>query len=193
MWLYFFPHVLVAVLQVMSLKALIEFLFWIDTTGLYRFPNFLFIWNPESWSTFQRRIKLTLKWDVKRFHISHLLSTASVLYGVVLHFSHSPPPLTGLLNGNIYHVQRPHREERLPHRLGHHEHDAEQVSAACVHRQASLCISCFSITALVWLFFTGSRGKDIWLNTIQQAFRSLIIVSSMWALFVSVNAKGNQI
>lgn len=85
------------------------------------------------------------------FKSMDLLSAASVLYpvcvraarsagcyGVLLHLTHSLLSLTGLLNGNIYHVQRPHREERLPHWLGHHEHDAEQVSAACVQHQASV-------------------------------------------------------
>lgn len=36
--------------------------------------------------------------------------------------------LLGLPDGNIHHVQEPHRQERLSLRLGDHEHDAEQVS-----------------------------------------------------------------
>lgn len=39
------------------------------------------------------------------------------------------PSLTGFPNGNVHHVQRSHREKRLPLRLGHNEHDAKQVSA----------------------------------------------------------------
>lgn len=34
----------------------------------------------------------------------------------------------GLLDGDIHHVQGPHREERVPWRLDGHEHGSEQVS-----------------------------------------------------------------
>lgn len=45
------------------------------------------------------------------------------------HFDRNLPFLTGFPDGNFYHVQRSHREKRLSLRLGHNEHDAEQVSA----------------------------------------------------------------
>lgn len=51
------------------------------------------------------------------------------------------PSLTGFPNGNVYHVQRSHREKRLPLRLGHNEHDAKQVSALSLdsHTRTHTC------------------------------------------------------
>lgn len=45
------------------------------------------------------------------------------------HFDQNVPLLTGFPDGNVYHVQRSHREKCLSLRLGHNEHDAKQVSA----------------------------------------------------------------
>lgn len=49
--------------------------------------------------------------------------------GKMFHFDRNFLRLAGFPDGNVYHVQRSHREKRLSLRLGHHEHDAEQVSA----------------------------------------------------------------
>lgn len=49
--------------------------------------------------------------------------------GKNFHFDRNFLRLAGFPDGNVYHVQRSHREKRLSLGLGHHEYDAKQVSA----------------------------------------------------------------
>lgn len=80
------------------------------------------------------------------------------------HFDRNLPSLTGFPDGNVYHVQRSHREKRLSLRLGHNEHDAKQVSAqqldsktrtdTCSFRYFALLLLRNSIQEWVRVFFS---------------------------------------
>lgn len=67
------------------------------------------------------------------------------------HFDRNSPSLTGFPDGNVYHVQRSHREKRLSLRLGHNEHDAKQVSAQQLDLQTRADTCSFQYFALLLL------------------------------------------
>lgn len=59
--------------------------------------------------------------------------------------------LTGFPDGNVYHVQRSHREKRLSLRLGDNEHDAKQVSAQQLDSQTQTDTRSFQYFTLLLL------------------------------------------
>lgn len=79
------------------------------------------------------------------------------------------PSLTGFPNGNVHHVQRSHREKRLPLRLGHNEHDAKQVSAQQLdpHTQTYTCS--FQYYALLLL----RNSSQEWARVFSPVFLSM--------------------
>ena len=64
--------------------------------------------------------------EPEALHSSFQIALISQVGGMTVFISNASSLFfLGFLNGNIYHVQGSHREECLPRRLGHTEHDAE--------------------------------------------------------------------